>query len=528
MHNIPSPRELGFPPKFQEWRTAQIEAIRLLLRSTHRVKVISMPTGGGKSAIYVAYALLTKRPTCIVTESRGLQDQLQEDFQSIGLVSLKGRDNYRCQLRQDYTCQDGFAARCPYKGSHMCPASQAGMRAAASNLVVTNFAKWTTSKRFGQGMEHFEQVIFDEGHAAPEAIAQAMQVVLHHKEIEDTLGVNFPVPTAEMEDWKKWAYEAKLKAEAVMLSAKAMLGPSAAPSVVKRYLHMRNLVRRLTTIATANPRNWIHDEHKGHKGQHDGYQFDPLRPGVYCESALFMRMEHIGVFSATIQPKTLYQLHQPKGSFGFWEFPSEFDPKDAPVYCIETQRVDRNHLDLTMLWIRHDQIAAQRQDRKGIVHTISFARREDILRQSRYAPNMLVNTRGEAPSEIIQWFRESPPGTELVSPSIGSGYDFPGSDCEWQFICKIPFGDSRSKIIKARQEDDKEYGPHLAVNKFVQICGRANRFKGDPCESFICDNNFKEWFWPRYNYLAPKSFHARVKTISQLPPAPVAFSRRTV
>jgi Rad3-related DNA helicase len=490
------------------------------MNSPNRVKVVSMPTGGGKSAIYVAVIALSKKPTCIVTESRGLQDQLQEDFGPMGMVSLKGRDNYPCGLRQDFSCEQGYAARCPHKGSHLCPASAAAFRAAASNMVVTNFAKWTTAKRFGTGMDHFTQVMFDEGHSAPEAIANAMQVVLHHREIEDVLGVDFPPPNTEMVDWKTWVIGARVEADAQMLTARGQMGPHASPSTVKLYLHLRNLSRRLTILATANPQNWVHDDHKNWKGQHDGYQFDPLRPGIYCESSLFLRMEDIGIFSATIQQKTLYQLHQAKGSFSYWEFPSEFDPKDAPIYHVPTQRVDRAHPDLSQLWIRHDQFAGRRRDRKGIVQTISFARQEDILRQSRYADSMYVNERGEAPTEILEMFRDAEPGAILVSPSVGSGYDFPGKFCEWQFICKIPFQDSRSKIVKARQEDDKEYGPYMAMNKFVQICGRGNRFMGDRCENVIPDDNFRDWFWPRYSYLAPKSFRGRVKMLSQLPTPP--------
>jgi Rad3-related DNA helicase len=374
-------------------------------------------------------------------------------------------------------------------------------------------------------MDHFQQVIFDEGHNTPDAIARAMQVILHAKEIEDTLGIDFPAPTSEMVDWKVWAVAARVEAEAEMLSLKGQAGPHVAPSVIKRYLHMRNLTRRLTTIATANPNNWIQDEHKNWRGQHDGYQFDPLRPGVYCESALFLRMEDIGIFSATIQEKTLYQLHQGKGTFSYWEFPSEFDPKQAPVFHVPTQRVDKNHPDRTQMWIRHDQFAGRRRDRKGITQTISFAGQEDALKNSQYADSMYVNERGEAPTEIIEMFKSAAPGAILVSPSVGSGYDFPGRFCEWQFICKIPFQDSRSKIVKARQEDDKEYGPYAAVNKFVQICGRGDRFQGDHCENLIPDDNFREWFWPRFSYLAPKSFRARVKMLDRLPPPPPPLQR---
>src|SRR5436853_100346 len=73
---IPSPGELGFPPKFDAWRPDQAEALRWLLQSRKRIKALSAPTGFGKTVVYIAYALMTGKPTCVMTESRGLQDQL--------------------------------------------------------------------------------------------------------------------------------------------------------------------------------------------------------------------------------------------------------------------------------------------------------------------------------------------------------------------------------------------------------------------------------------------------------------------
>src|SRR4051812_12590187 len=101
---ILTPRELGFPAKFDRWRPAQLDALRRLLTSTKRVKALTAPTGFGKTAVYMAYALITKIPTCFVTSSRALQDQLMEDFRSCGLVDLRGRRNYVCDMRPDTTC----------------------------------------------------------------------------------------------------------------------------------------------------------------------------------------------------------------------------------------------------------------------------------------------------------------------------------------------------------------------------------------------------------------------------------------
>lgn len=132
---------------------------------------------------------------------------------------------------------------------------------------------------------------------------------------------------------------------------------------------------------------------------------------------------------------------------------------------------------------------------------------------------MLVNQQGEAATAIVEAFKGSRPGTILVSPSVGAGFDFPGRDCEWQFVCKIPFPDSRTKIQKARQADDKEYGAYQAMNKLVQIFGRGMRSAQDQCENFIVDEHC-EWFLPKYRHLAPKWFHNFFRRTTVLPPPP--------
>lgn len=472
-----------------------------------------MPTGSGKTGVVIAWALITGQPTCIVTENIGLMDQYLEDFSRVGLVSLMGKRRYDCHLKPEYTCEDGMQARCPHRGTVGCPLAAAEFAAASSYLVVTNYDKWTSARKFGQGMQHFTQVAFDEGHEAPGKLASAMQVILSAREIEEVLGIDFPVNRQEMVDWKTWAQMARAEAESEMLSYRNLIATDPKPTYVKTYVHLRNLTRRLSTLATCRPEHWVVDELER------GFQFDPVRVGRYAESTLLLNIPSVLVVSATLRPKTLYMIGVSKDNHVFQEFDSDFDPKRCPIYYVPTMRVDKNATDLSMLWVKLDQIAARRTDRKGIVHTISYARRDDIVNRSRFWQSMIVNTKGEPSTETVQDFFGAPPGTILVSPSVGQGFDFAGPKAEWQFVCKIPFPDSRSKIVRARQEDDKEWGPLQAVNKLAQIVGRIMRFKGDQGETFIGDMHL-DWFLPRWSFLFPRSFNQFFKRVDVVPPPP--------
>ena len=129
---IPSPAELGFPAKFTKWRSGQEEAISLMLDSPERVVSLCAPTGFGKTPVDIAAAILSKEPTCIVTSSRSLQDQYMDDFASVGLVDIRGRSNYECQMKHGYSCEDGYSAMCPYRGTVACSCSQAEIDRRAS------------------------------------------------------------------------------------------------------------------------------------------------------------------------------------------------------------------------------------------------------------------------------------------------------------------------------------------------------------------------------------------------------------
>lgn len=516
MGKIPTPQQCGLPPKFDIWRANQESAIESMQTSTRRVTALSAPTGFGKSPAYIAYALLSGQPTCIVTNSRGLQDQLMRDYASIGLVDIRGRANYQCEMREDYSCQEGYVARCPYKGSVGCPASKAEMDASASKLVVTNYAKWTSDTRTTPGLLHIKQVVFDEGHDAPDAVASAMRVTLSPNEIENDLELEYPIDLDTFGCWKHWAAHAGPVAEQKLkdLKHKMTLVVEPKSSWVRQIFHYRSLIKKLATIACARPEDWVVEE------VNNEFVFDPIRPARYSEAVLLLHVPRIIIVSATLRPKTLSMLGIDKNSYDFHEFNSDFDPQRCPIYYIPTMRVDARAKDLGMLWVRLDQIISRRRDRKGIIHTISYARRDDILARSRYANSMMINAKGVPATSMVEVFKAAGPGTILISPSVGTGYDFPGKDCEWQFICKIPFPDGRSKIIKARQEDDKEFGPYGAMQSMVQAFGRGTRSKEDQCENFIGDEHL-DWFLPKYRHLAPKSFHQFFRRVETLPQPPL-------
>lgn len=506
---IRKPQEMGLPPHITEWRAGQEEFIHAGLTDRARTTALCAPTGFGKTDAEIGIAIESKLPTCIVTNSKGLQDQIMKKYADMGIVDIRGRVNYTCDMRQGYTCQDGYSANCPYKNTPGCPSSHAEMKASVAPIVTTNYDKWMAAKAFSTGMTHFKQVIFDEAHHAPTAIAQAMQVFISAHEINEILHVDFP--PVELRDtvdgWKDWAIETREIAEEEMRITNTEIKSTAQPKLswIRHYNHMKELVKRLGLVSTARSKDWVVEEIEG------GFQFDPISPGRYVESALLFRIPRVIMASATLRPKTLAMSGISRRLSIFKEFDSSFDRKRSPVYWIRTMKCDWKHRhEMHAVWNRLDQIASRRRDRKGIVHTVSYARRNDIFAHSNFSHSMIYNDKGEGITTKIDEFKNSGAGNIFISPTVSTGYDFPGNECEWQFICKIPFQPGRTKIAKERQQRDREYGAYLAMQSLVQMVGRGTRSETDQCENFIPDDNC-EWFIPQFAHLAPKSFYGDMR-----------------
>lgn len=518
MDRLPlSTQELGLPEKFQDWRQCQIQGINRCLNPTTRSQSHAMPTGSGKSLAYVGNALITGDRTLILTATKALQDQIITDFSSIGIADLRGRANYKCRMSRNMTCEDGKHAGCSSSRDTSCPHKCALEIAKASRIVVTNYACWIANNLFGENLGKFDALVLDEAHSAPDEICNMIGVELTTEEVYHMLDSNFP-EREEADEWKSWALSMVVKAEQEKTQLSQMINNTGdtRATIINELKRWGNLCRKLSLVAGAvGP--WVVEASRR------GYRLDPLWPSQYAEKALFAGIPKIYAYSATVVPKTLAMMGVRPDELQHFEYPSSFPPRRSPVWRIQTYcKVDRHMTpgtrSLWLSWI--DRIIAKRADRKGITHSVSYQRQKEIMEASEYGKWMAGNN-PEDTATTMEWFKASRPPLVLVSPSVTTGYDFPGTDCEYQIIAKVPFPDNRSKIMQARTKSDPMYIPHLTVQTLVQSTGRGMRYPEDQCENFIIDDHiarilaahrdqFPQWWLKLYH---------RTNTIPDPPPS---------
>ena len=95
--------------------------------------------------------------------------------------------------------------------------------------------------------------------------------------------------------------------------------------------------------------------------------------------------------------------------------------------------------------------------KKGIVRTASYKRAEWLQSESTWGRYMHMNREGAEAARVAEKFRNAEPPAVLVSPSYGTGHDFPNYECEWIWIPKLPFPDRSDPVMIARMQDDPDY-----------------------------------------------------------------------
>lgn len=540
---LPAPSLIGLPDRFSTWRVHQAEAVCRALDSPKRFVVLAMPTGFGKSLVYMAAGMLDA-PAVVLTSTKGLQNQLGRDFGEIS-ADIRGMNNYECVESNQgvlfkvsdrpVACDEGPCLsgwECP-KASSGCHYFDAQRAAKSSHIPVTNYAYWMgvntdrradTEKPKAPPLGARGRLILDEAHAAVDELGDFLAVEIGYWEIEGVLGANFPSGAALMEEWRGWARTLSLGVERELsdLAAEVKAGHATHRSL-SRLRELRDLGRRLQTVAGARG-EWVHEQARDRRGR-KVVKFDPVWPGEYAEQSLFCSTPKVVLTSATIRPKTLSLLGIPEDQYDFIEYPSSFPVNSRPFIWTPTVRV---RYDMApghaRLWAaKIDAIIRSRPNRKGIVHTVSYARADYLLRYSQCRDRLVGHAPGSGHNglqDTVARFRDMRPddngGPVLVSPSVGTGFDFPGDQARFQVIGKIPFPDSRSLVLQARQERDPDFFAYVAAQNLVQMAGRGVRSSDDWCETIIIDDNW-QWFSRKYREFFPRWFLDSCRKSSGIP-----------
>lgn len=536
-----SPAELGFPPKFQTWRDAQIRAIDQTIASSKRFVAATAPTGFGKSLYAVASALLHPevRRALYLTGTKGLQDQLAGDFLPLGLCDVRGQRNYPCvalerggvldryrRARGYVGCDEGpchSGVRCPLGPSREefyrrpdCPYYGAVHDAREATLVNTNYAFWLAQGAYGQGIGAFDFLVLDEADQAVDELEAFLTFTITTEDASHLRTRLLESP--ELQTWKDWAahHYARLAGRLDELEG---IPPADAHEAQSRRA-LKGTLGKLDRLRQIDVHDWILEP--------DTYRstFSPMRVSRYAEQYLFQGVPRVLLMSATLTKKTLALLGIAETELEHLEFPSTFPVSRRPIIAVETAPAVRVNARMTdsakESWMRRiDRYVEMRRDRKGLIQPVSYARAKELVKHSDHADLMIWHESGEAQFALEALKAHDGPCC-LVTPSIVSGVDLPDDLCRYILVGKVPIPDTRGAIMEVRAKLDPEYVYYTAMRKLVQLAGRGMRHPLDWCEVGIVDDSFGDWFWNRGKKYAPRWFRDAVE-FSNVMPEPLRF-----
>lgn len=516
---LPAPNCFDLPDKYTEWRPYQEQAVLNAVDNPLRFTTQICPTGFGKSLLCIATALLKGGRAVYLTSTKGLQKQLLNDFASVGMVDIRGRNAYPCRYVTDGShcdhgpCVAGF--KCPLKGGG-CLYYDAYAAASKAPFVVTNYSYWMSINEYGEGLGYFDTIICDEAHDTPDLVSSFLTVTINTADafVGSLLKGGWNHYT--INDWKVWAksfipavdteieYYTRLNLEQGGLSRDQR----------KELVKMRSLKKSMEVISNIHA-DWVWES------VGDKVSFSPVWPAPYCENVLFRDIPNVVLTSATVNLKTVDMLGVMKSDNMIYEYPHTFPIGNRLLTHIPTVRLNYRSgpADINKMLLRIDQIIGPRLDRKGIIHSTSYERRDLIIARSKHRDIMMTH-KNRNTEFMVEQFKEADPPRVFVSPAVTTGYDFYGDMCEYQIIVKLPYPDTRNNIMRERVKRDKDYAPYITMQQLVQAVGRPVRSPTDRCESFITDDNIG-WFMKVYDYLAPIWFKgAFVQRTVIPPPAP--------
>jgi hypothetical protein len=363
-------------------------------------------------------------------------------------------------------------------------------------------------------------LICDEAGEIPELVSDFVSIKISHDDEE----LPYPRPSRaapELESglmpsatWTTWAKERGVEATRQLSRLRESYSTAADAMRDDRYVYLKDLLGICDRVPTLDS-NWVWEV------DNQGVRFQPIWPGALA-SALWSGVPRILLMSATLRPYTLQLCGLGKDQYDFREWPAVFAPHLGPVYHLPTVKLtwrstDEDYANLVK---RLDEVLAARSDRKGIVHTVSYDRVKRVLSQSAFRGRLLFNDTGRDTRDAVHAFRNGPYDAVLVSPSVGTGHDFPGDLCEFQVILKVPYPNTQSRVMTERCKVG-DYRMYSAIQDLIQMCGRARRYPEDRSETFILDNGIK---WAMGGPRNPWHGHApgwfKVHEISAVPPAP--------
>ena len=512
---VPPLQSLGFS-KFlnKPWRDYQADVVSLIINSPKKFIIVEAPTGFGKSpAAMAASRLLPSVKTgrldkhgdsieawqaSTLTATKQLMAQYITDFPEA--KEVKGRQNFPCTIERvtagDALCTvlDLAAVDEQYHCVTECPYYRQKRIAAASPLVIHNYAYYLASSNYTHSFVDQKLLVLDETHLLDDMLMGFISSSARRTTCDR---FNVTLPEADNRwTWRQWQQWASAYLDDVAEQLSAMSRYIETDVVARRNYKAGEALKKTMLFLSLAEAPWVAVKAA------DGFDFMPVWIGQYADKALYSHAEKVVCFSATIlDPNTFCTVAGiPPDQADFMSVPSTFPVGSRPIYYAPAMDVKGGQhddgyfqplLDATYQTIR------EHEGDKGLIHCVSY----DIAKQVvQHAPpdikGRLVTHQASDRLAQYEQFRQRTDDAVLVSPSMKEGISLEDNQCRFIVVCKVPFPYLGSPQVKARMDSPagRQWYAWKTMCDLIQMTGRGMRSETDHCAVYILDGNFRRVF----------------------------------
>jgi Rad3-related DNA helicase len=515
----------NFPEKFKpnEQQVDIIQQIEAAFTGGSKFVICSAPTGSGKSFVSKTLANVSNEPTSTfkdyvntyeaykmdqagsfvyeqeckdelpagafaLTITKTLQDQYKSIFDDTAI--LKGKSNYQCEVDPNY---DVDTAPCIHTRhirddcwkKNICPYYNARNNSLTSKFSALNYNMFLALPNH---VKYRDYIICDEASELEDEIVKQFSATIDIKKLRSFKVKIFPLSSTSPATVRTWinTIRADVTEHTNDLHNNMKKKAGLTQSEKGKLQYLKNIHRTLTLI----DETWQTCEYVVQIVDRDNIKLTPLKVNTLT-NYIFKYADKVLLMSATIIDHKNLAKTLGITDYKYIESGSGFDPKKAPIYISQTNKLNHANLQKALPSIvkQIDAICAKHKDEKGIIHTHTNSITSFIKNGTTINNRFLYRDKMYKNEEILKIHEESQNPTVLVSPSLGLGVDLKGDLARFQIIVKaayLPLGDDR---IKKMFNQDKQWYANKMLSNFIQQCGRGIRSKDDYCVTYVLDAN---------------------------------------
>jgi Rad3-related DNA helicase len=528
---------------FKEIRPQQLSAIEQINKENKKYNILGLSTGVGKSPLAVA-ACQSYPKGMILTLTKSLQNQYENDFGHLSLINMKGKANYPCNFNDQLNCEIGpciaskkIMQNC--RENNLCVYYNLKEKALKANIFLTSYAFCMRAAACAPWFMNQKRnlMVFDEAHCIEEQFITFAEFTI---DIEHLLGKYFFVneitqeladlqdtlptektPIKEIKDWivkvfdeiiaKKYE-EGKDKLEEI-LSDTSLPNSAVAEAVKlhKQHYQLDKLYQKISNFITHINRYWIFEF------KDKTIHATPIEVDWIFEQYIAPLADNFIFMSATILDKHIFckSLGIPEDETAFILEDSPFDPKKSPIYiapiCETNYHALQQKVNLDNIVKGIKLILSKHPNEKGLIHAGNFTLIKyikDHLKDNR----LLFRYENDTNEVILQkHIAQKNKPTVLVSSSLEEGADLKDDLSRFMVIIKAPFLSLSSKRVSILANIAGDWYFYMMICSLLQMCGRSTRSENDYAKTYILDSKFWAWFYKakEKNWL-PQQFQKRI------------------